>query len=29
MDAGEIGTVTEYIDPAMPAGFGLTVSVAA
>lgn len=29
MDAGEIGTVTEYINPAMPAGFGLTVSVAA
>jgi hypothetical protein len=29
MDAGEIGTVVEYINPAMPAGFGLTVSVAA
>lgn len=29
MDAGEIGTVTEYINPAIPAGFGLTVSVAA
>jgi len=29
MDAGDIGTVTEYINPAMPAGFGLTVSVAA
>ena len=25
----DIGTVTEYINPAMPAGFGLTVSVAA
>ena len=28
MDAGDIGTVTEYINPAVPAGFGLTVSVA-
>lgn len=28
MSSSEVGTVTEYIDPAVPAGFGLTVSVA-
>ena len=28
MDAGDVGTVEEYISPSIPAGFGLTVSVA-